>query len=54
MPVARWVEYQTGVEYIEELIDPPFKLDQDGLLSVPTGPGLGIQLNPEAVKRYAK
>ena len=41
MPVARWVEYQTGVPYIEELILPAFKLDKDGMLPVPTGPGLG-------------
>jgi L-alanine-DL-glutamate epimerase-like enolase superfamily enzyme len=54
MPVARWVEYQTGVEYIEQLIDPPFKLDRDGMLAVPTGPGLGINLNPDAVKRFSK
>jgi D-galactarolactone cycloisomerase len=54
MPVARWVEYQTGVEYIEELIDPPFRLDKDGMLSVPTGPGLGISLNAEAIRRLSR
>jgi L-alanine-DL-glutamate epimerase-like enolase superfamily enzyme len=52
MPVAKWIEYQTGVPYIEELIDPPFRLDADGLLPVPTGPGLGITLNPDALARY--
>ena len=26
MPVARWVEYQTGVPYIEDIIDPQFRL----------------------------
>jgi L-alanine-DL-glutamate epimerase-like enolase superfamily enzyme len=54
MPVARWVEYQTGVAYIEDLIDPPFQLDADGMLPVPTGPGLGIQLNPDAVAEYSR
>jgi L-alanine-DL-glutamate epimerase-like enolase superfamily enzyme len=54
LPVAKWVEYQTGVPYIEEIIDPPFKLDRDGLLPVPTGPGLGIRLNPEAIARYSR
>jgi L-alanine-DL-glutamate epimerase-like enolase superfamily enzyme len=54
LPVARWVEYQTGVPYIEEIIDPPFRLDADGLLAVPTGPGLGIRLNPEAIARYSR
>ena len=54
MPVARWVEYQTGVPYIEELIDPPFQLDKDGLLPVPTGPGLGISLNRDALAKYSR
>ncbi|HUY31366.1 MAG TPA: mandelate racemase/muconate lactonizing enzyme family protein [Pirellulales bacterium] len=53
LPVARWVEYQTGVPYIEEIISPPFALDADGMLRVPTGPGLGIELNPDAVGRYS-
>jgi len=53
MPVAHWVEYQTGVPYIEELIEPRFALDEDGMLPVPTGPGLGVTLNPEAVEKYS-
>jgi D-galactarolactone cycloisomerase len=54
MPVAGWVEYQTGVPYVEELTDPPFKLDADGMLPVPTGPGLGITLNPDALARFGR
>jgi L-alanine-DL-glutamate epimerase-like enolase superfamily enzyme len=54
LPVARWIEYQTGVPYIEEIIDPPFKLDAEGMLRVPTGPGLGVKLNPDAVRRYTR
>jgi L-alanine-DL-glutamate epimerase-like enolase superfamily enzyme len=54
MPVARWVEYQTGVPYIEDIIDPPFQLDADGMLRIPTGPGLGIRLNREALARYTR
>jgi len=53
LPVARWVEYQTGVPYIEEIISPPFVLDAEGMLRVPTGPGLGITLNPDAVGRLS-
>ena len=53
LPIARWVEYQTGVPYIEDIIDPPFALDSDGLLSVPTGPGLGITLNRDAIARFS-
>ncbi len=54
LPVAKWVEYQTGVPYIEELLSPPFRLDADGLLPVPTGPGLGVTLNPDAIAKYAR
>lgn len=54
LPVARWVEYQTGVPYIEEIISPPFALDAEGMLRVPTGPGLGIELNPDALERYGE
>ena len=54
MPVARWVEYQTGVPYIEELMTPRFQLDADGMLRVPTGPGLGIELNPDALAKYSR
>jgi L-alanine-DL-glutamate epimerase-like enolase superfamily enzyme len=53
LPVARWVEYQTGVPYIEEIIEQPFALDAEGLLRIPTGPGLGITLNREAIARFA-
>lgn len=53
LPVARWVEFQTGVPYIEELVQPRFALDAEGLLRVPEGPGLGIELNPEAIEKYS-
>ncbi len=52
MPVARWVEFQTGVPYVEDLVTPRFELDAEGLLRVPTGPGLGIEWNPETLSRY--
>jgi len=54
LPVARWIEYQTGVPYIEEILDPPFKLDDEGMLRVPTGPGLGVRLNWDAEGRYTR
>jgi len=53
LPVARWVEYQTGVPYIEDIIEQPFELDADGLLKIPLGPGLGITLNREAIARFS-
>jgi L-alanine-DL-glutamate epimerase-like enolase superfamily enzyme len=41
------------VPYVEEILTQPFKLDDDGLLRVPTGPGLGIDLNRDAIAKYA-
>ena len=52
VPVARYVEYLTPTPYIDELITVPFKPDADGYLQIPDKPGLGIELNREALKRY--
>lgn len=53
-PSGTDAEEQTGVPYIEDIIDPPFRLDADGMLRVPTGPGLGVRLNPDALARCAR
>jgi L-alanine-DL-glutamate epimerase-like enolase superfamily enzyme len=53
LPVARYVEYLTPSPFIEEIVTTPFTLDGDGLLTIPTGPGLGIELNMDAVAKYA-
>ncbi|MCS7252407.1 MAG: hypothetical protein NZ572_08350, partial [Thermoflexus sp.] len=37
--------------YHEDLIDPPFVLNPDGTLSVPAGPGLGVQVDRRKVDR---
>ncbi len=52
VPVAKYVEYLTPTPYIDELILNPLKPDAEGFLEVPTAPGLGIELNPEALRRY--
>jgi L-alanine-DL-glutamate epimerase-like enolase superfamily enzyme len=49
LPVARWVEFLTPSPYIEELVTSPFRLDADGFLPIPTAPGLGIELDREAL-----
>lgn len=53
MPVARWVEYITPSPYIEEIVAQPFALDVDGMLPIPTGPGLGIELDWEGIERLS-
>jgi L-alanine-DL-glutamate epimerase-like enolase superfamily enzyme len=54
MPVARYVEYLTPSPYLDELIVEPFVPDREGYLTIPTSPGLGIQLNRDALKRFSK
>lgn len=53
MPVARFVEYQTPTPYIDDLIVHPFQLDDDGMVAIPTTPGLGIELDIDAVARFS-
>src|SRR4051812_21979107 len=53
IPVARYVEYLTPSPYIEEIISEPFKVDAEGYLPIPDRPGLGIEINREALKRFA-
>lgn len=54
LPVARYVEYITPSPYIEDIVATPFALDEEGLLSVPTGPGLGFAPNPEGLARLSR
>jgi L-alanine-DL-glutamate epimerase-like enolase superfamily enzyme len=51
LPVARYVEYLTPCVYLDELITEPFRPDAEGYLTVPEKPGLGIELNREALRR---
>jgi L-alanine-DL-glutamate epimerase-like enolase superfamily enzyme len=53
MPVARWVEYLTPSAYIDDILARPFGLDEQGHLPIPTGPGLGIELDEERLKYYS-
>src|SRR3954471_11937999 len=51
LPVARYVEYLTPCVYLDELITEPFYPDEEGFLTIPDKPGLGIELNRDALKR---
>ena len=46
------VEYLAGSPFIDEIVEKPWKLDGDGMLQIPDGPGLGISLNLDVVKKY--
>lgn len=51
-PATDLVEYITGSEYLDDLKVGGWSLDGDGMLAIPDGPGLGIDLDWDAVARY--
>lgn len=46
------VEYLTGSPFIDEITVGGWQLDSDGMLAIPTEPGLGLELDRDAVKKY--
>jgi L-alanine-DL-glutamate epimerase-like enolase superfamily enzyme len=53
LPIARYVEYLTPCPYIEDLTLEPLRPDAAGLLPIPDRPGLGIEIDPDRLKRYS-
>jgi L-alanine-DL-glutamate epimerase-like enolase superfamily enzyme len=53
MPLALFVEYQVDSPYIDGLAARQFHLDDQGFLTVPSSPGLGVELDPDAVERLS-
>ncbi|MDB6168508.1 MAG: Mandelate racemase/muconate lactonizing protein [Verrucomicrobia bacterium] len=51
-PGTDLVEYLTGSPFIDEITVGGWKLDADGMLAIPTKPGLGITLDADALKKY--
>jgi len=51
-PGTDLVEYLTGSPFIDEITLGGWKLDSDGMLAIPSTPGLGLELDPDAVKKY--
>jgi L-alanine-DL-glutamate epimerase-like enolase superfamily enzyme len=49
---ARWVEYITPAPYIEDLCAEPPVMDEQGMLPIPNGPGLGFQWNEDGIARH--
>ena len=46
------VEYLTGSPFIDDIVENKWELDDNGMLVVPNGPGLGISLNLDAVEKH--
>lgn len=53
LPTARLVEFVTPAPYIDRLLTHPFQLDPEGELAVPDGPGLGIELDRQALAAFS-
>lgn len=49
---ADLVEYLTGSPFIDDLVSNKWMLDQEGMLAVPSEPGLGISMDLDAVEKY--
>ena len=48
------VEYLTGSPFIDDLRAGGWRLDADGMLAIPDGPGLGIDLNLDALAEFSR
>jgi len=48
------VEYLTGSPYVDEIGTEKWVLDEDGMLPIPNRPGLGIELDPDALAKYSR
>jgi o-succinylbenzoate synthase len=38
--------------YTEDIVEPMFTLNSDGTITVPTGPGIGVEVNMKALEKY--
>ncbi|MFM2094145.1 MAG: L-rhamnonate dehydratase, partial [Planctomycetota bacterium] len=54
VPVAKYVEYLTPAPYIDRILRNPFQLDTEGYLTIPTAPGLGIELDRDALRAFSR
>lgn len=46
------VEYLTGSPFIDHIVQSPWTMDADGMLPIPTAPGLGVAIDLDAVEKY--
>lgn len=52
LPRTDLVEYCTGSAYIDALVTKPWILDDEGMLNIPNNPGLGLDLDYEAILHF--
>jgi D-galactarolactone cycloisomerase len=51
-PDTDLVEYLPGSPFIDELVEGGWRLEPDGTLAVPQGPGLGVSVDEDALARF--
>src|SRR5438477_7247961 len=51
-PDTDLVEYLTGSPFIDDIAQGGWHLDGEGLLTIPTLPGLGLKLDPDGLAKY--
>ena len=49
LPTADLVEFIGGSPYIDEIVDAPWVLDEEGMLAISEAPGLGLRLDLDAL-----
>ena len=55
LPRSLFLEYNVCENpMLREIIANPVRMDADGFIPVPDGPGLGIQVNETEVRRYSR
>ncbi|MFO7917598.1 MAG: enolase C-terminal domain-like protein [Anaerolineae bacterium] len=53
LPVGKWIEFHQPSAVIDDIVAEPFEIDEEGMLSVPQGPGLGIPLDWDGIDRLS-
>ncbi|MBM3727872.1 MAG: mandelate racemase/muconate lactonizing enzyme family protein [Acidobacteria bacterium] len=52
-PGTDFVEYLTGSPFIDDIAAGGWQLDSDGMLVIPDAPGLGLEIDQDALERYS-
>lgn len=53
LPGEPWLEFDRSQNPLREELSPePFVADEDGQVAIPSGPGLGIEMDEAAIERY--
>ena len=50
---TEFVEYLTGSPFIDEITIGGWQLDAEGMLAIPSKPGLGLELDPDVIAKYS-